>query len=201
MRGFWGGEAHPPTAGRSPGHLGPFLGSSALSAPLQPGCFSGSRVGPGGHTQVPLGVGVKLRVQGTTLWKAASHNQHRVLVILQAGLGVPFHRSVLHLPGQCQLELLPKIGGRRLGARVRQSARVNTRGPGGDANTSSPPHPHGQLAPRSTPGSARSLAPGTSKEAPSLGTTPQDPPCPRSRTTLHTTEPGFQRSRVTRWRC
>lgn len=141
MWGFWGGQAHPPTTGRSPRHLGPFLGSSALSAPLQPGCFSGSRVGTGGHTQVPLRVRVELRVQGTTLWKAASHNQHRVLVILQAGLGVPFHGSVLHLPGQCQLELLPKIGGRRLGARVRQSARVNTRGPGGMQTLVAPPSP------------------------------------------------------------
>lgn len=110
-------------------------GPPGLLRPVQPpsipGCFSGSRVGPGGHTQVARGVGVQLRVQGTTFWNVASHNQHGVLVILQAGLGVPFHRSVLHFPGQCQLELFPKIGGRRLGAKVGQSARVNTRGHGG----------------------------------------------------------------------
>lgn len=135
-----------------------------------PGRFLRSKVGPGGHTQVPLRVRVQLRVQGPTVRAAASHNQHGVLVILQSGLGIPFHGSVVHLPRQRQLELFPKIGGRRLETRAGQSARVNTRG----MQTPGAPS-HG--APKSTPGST-SRAPGTSKEAPPPGTGPQNPPPP-----------------------
>lgn len=66
-------------------------------------------VGPGGHTQVPLRVGVQLQVQGATLGQVALHDQHGVLVTLQPGLGVSLHGSVPHLPWQCQLQLLPKL--------------------------------------------------------------------------------------------
>lgn len=71
--------------------------------------FSGSGVGPGEHTQVPLGVRVQLQVQGPTLPDVALYNKHGVFVILQPGLGVALHCSVLHLPWQGQLQLFPKI--------------------------------------------------------------------------------------------
>ena len=90
-------------AGHGPHHLGPFRGSFTFcSLPPTQGELLGVRGGAGEPTQVPLRVGVQLGVQGPTLWEPASHNQHGVLVVLQPGLGVSLHRSVLHLPRQRQ---------------------------------------------------------------------------------------------------
>lgn len=155
----------------------PLWAPPPCTAPLHPRwSFSRSGVRPGVHTQVPLGVRIQLRVQGPTLWGMAPHNQHGVLVILQPRLGVALHRPVLHLPWQRQLELLPKVGGRRLGAGC-GSQPVCTQG------GMQTPKPLATWAPGSTPTARGPKAPGTSKEAlirqqttePTLGSCSQAP--------------------------
>lgn len=205
-----GGEKSGPSTGCR--EESPTLGSlSGLLNPAQPPSTAGRAsqgggVGPGGHTQVPLGVGVQVRVQGPTLRDAASHDQHGVLIILQPGLGISLRRSVLHLSWQRQLQLFPKVGGRRLGARVGRLACEHIEGCERWKPPASSPKGHTmhrahrlQDLEEAPPG-----APGT--EPPPTGSHAQSPPHqlplggpPQARP--RTTEPGLQSSRVTRWRC